>query len=342
MNTQNSAIISLFFVLAACSQSEPGTKTGDMSSTDSPITTTKRPSVDTDTYKTCFTEVQEVFPADGATGVYYRDPVRVELSREDANATLRVLEDGAYEVPGVTTVEGMNLAWAGPPLSPETVYFVEVTHNCGRETSSFTTSEIGYHVSADLAGSTYAFDAAGAQWVLPVGVDILFGLVFQDYRLLLEVQSEAADEIQFLGGVGFVGVPTLVQDQCVPTFDLSGDWEDPYFVLEVAEMSLAGADFDFLVTDATVTGSFASDGSRIAGGTLTGNVDTRNLAEAFGLPPGPNAVCDLLLPFGAICTPCASDGVPYCLDMQIRSAEALLVPQLALVEIDEAAAMTCN
>jgi hypothetical protein len=80
------------------------------------------------------------------------------------------------------------------------------------------------------------------------------------------------------------------------------------------------------INDFIFAGDFTSDGSRIGGAVLSGQLDARDLSTILsdgGLitDEDSDAVCSLFSAFGVSCDPCA-DGENYCISLLINDINA--------------------
>ena len=330
----------LILIAAGChevAQSTPKVTKPDPPPGDDPSPyTTPSDSADSGSY--CFTAIASASPADGDLGAYYRTTVHVELLDGDPTATLRVLASDGSEVPGSLTSDGLHLTWLwAEPLMPLTQYTVELTTQaCGAESISWTTSNVGMEVFADLTGDTYALDIANGIWISPVGVSGLFVALLKHYRLLLQVVDVSDPETIDLRLAAALGGE---QNLCAPTVDFFDiDYGNPYFELPSMPIELQTSTFQLSLTGFVLSGAFAPDGSRIQGAVLAGLLDTRNLGEALALGTEPDAVCQFVAALGVSCTPCI-DGELYCLDLQVENVDAPLsaVP-LEVITTDDVSA----
>lgn len=298
------------------SGSSPDAAAADGATTASVPTTTSEPSTGDTGLPPC-EPIVSMSPANGAIDAYYRAPIRIELPTADATAALAVLDPDGNVIPGVTTVEDTEVTWVGDPLAPSTAYAVELTRACGADAFGFETSDVGTPVAVDLTGRTYALDPTSGRWLEPPGAGPLFAAVLGTTRLLVAVTDAQPDALDLVAAVGMDGV----QNTCTPTMPIDATWADPYFEAMADAIVLQTSSFGLQISDFALTGSFASDGSAIAGATFSGLADTRALGAEFGLGDTPDAVCQLVAVFFVYCTACP-DGEPLCLDMRIEGVEA--------------------
>lgn len=292
------------------------TKDGDTDETDPPCNNSATP-----------------FPAAGATNVYYRGTVEAKFQVADQNATLTV--EG---VEGTTAWRNNTLVFTPTtPLAANTTYNVSLTFECGTSTWSFTTGEVGAATdAAGLEGRAYVLNLASGRFVEPEGVgDILQSYLETD--VLMGVESAQNGKIQMIGAIGLDGANPPAQDTCNPTIpfpeaDFAGN---PYFQAGPATTTIVVEDYEITIDDLLIAGSFAPDGSYIAGAVLSGVIDTRPLApllddtctadgedaDGDGVADCQAAICDLAVTIGVSCEPC-TDAKNYCLSLYVDSINA--------------------
>lgn len=186
-------------------------------------------------------------------------------------------------------------------------------------------------VEDDLTAQTYEVDLAAATWVQPNGVGDFIG-GYLTTTLLLGIESATETELEMMGALSVEGSSPAEQDYCLPTIDFpTADFSgNPRFEIGPTDISLSlgGASVD--VSDFTVTGAFAADGSDFHNGTIEGLIDTRPIDVMLGQDEG--SVCAYAGIFGASCERC-SDGEDYCLAMELEDVEGELVEDLVLYAV---------
>lgn len=274
----------------------------------------------------CGNQVASTWPADEATGVFYRTVVEAELALVDPTATLQVVSSEGVPVPGELLVEETFLRFFPDPLAPLTNYQVLVTYDCGVEVFEFTTSEVGSPVSVDLVDRTYELRTGEGTWLEPPGGMGVLGAILPDLNLLLmfrgfEINPAASDF--WLG----VSVDDM-QYPCTPTLEfLDETWEDPYFQIEEPGVNLALDWLELHLEDLQITGGVAPDGSYIQGASVRAVLDTRAMGDELGLGSAPDAVCVLLGSLGAPCSAC-DDGQDLCFPLHVVGVPADRVPMM--------------
>lgn len=284
--------------------------------TDADVDTTTTDTATTTT--TCANSVVAGFPANGSTDVYIGTTVWFTLAIAEPTATVTVEDLYGNVVTGATDVVGTQVTWSGDPLLPLTTYTATVDYGCGSDATTFTTSDVGDPLALDPTGLVYQIDLGTGIWVEPPGFGTLLTSLLAGSDLLFTPTVIGSSTIDLLGAYGTGGV----QDLCQPTIEFPGlAWSDPTVDLVAPAVSadLGGVIVD--VTDVDVSGSFASDGSRVQFGRLHGVIDTRNLGSLLGLGTAPDAVCVLLSAFGVGCDPC-NDGYAYCVPVAVDDLEA--------------------
>jgi len=286
----------------------------------------------------CTVTVEETVPADGATDAHYRGAVEFVLSDPDPLATVEA------SFPGTLTrsEDGETLSYApDAPLTPNTAYTATLSYCNGTHDVAFTTSADGGPVTDvdGLIGRTYSFDLAAARIVSPEGMNLVLSSVPQQ-PLLIGVLAIDGDTLDLIEGASVADGDVQAQDYCLATTDLPGaDFAaSPYFRLEAdsATVSVGGA--PVTVTGMVITGTFGADGTYLAGGTLSGLLDTRNMGVLVGDVGNPSAACDLMVQAGIRCGDCP-DGGRYCLDLV---ADQILAPELPGFTMASVAGVGCE
>lgn len=290
----------------------------------------------------CENQVVDAFPEDGSTDAYFLSNVRFTLVAEEPGATITVTDSSGAEVSGTTTVDGTLVSWQGEPRAPLSTYTAQIDYVCGAEVATWTTSDVGPPLAVDVVGDTFALDIVSGEWVKPAGVGDLIASQLGETQILMSPSAITGSTIEAIVAIGSANA----QDLCSPTIDLPpAAWDDPTFSLSTPLLPLSVSGFTIAIEDVELSGSFASDGSRIEGGLLSGSVDTRPLGEAFGLGTGEDAVCDLVSVFGVPCIPCSDGSGDYCLELSIENVGAPLLPGTTVVERTESdilADPSCN
>lgn len=273
-----------------------------------------------ETVAKCEIKVNKTIPASGASDFYYRGVIEFQLSDPDDTAKITT------DIPGATTMsdDGKILYYTpSSPLTPNTDYSVTLDYCGGSVDLAFSTSGIGEPIAdpKTLEGKAFNLDLAKANIVQPAGVGSVLSSLLTT-PVLVGVVTADATTVQMMGAIGLEG--TTDQDFCNPSipFPAADFKESPYFKIGPADTTLSVSGADIKIKSLEITGTFASDGSEFAGGTLAGTIDARDIATALpDLGYDAQGLCDLLAGFGATCIAC-SDSQPYCLDLVANSITA--------------------
>ncbi|MES2644845.1 MAG: Ig-like domain-containing protein [Myxococcota bacterium] len=290
-----------------------------------------------DTAPACEVTVKETVPASAATGVYYRAAVEFHLSSPDPLATVSASFAGVQS----TSTDGTIVYYTpSAPLGQNTAYTATLASCAGDTEVAFTTSADGAPLADEstLLNRTWSFDLAAARIVSPEGMSLVLSSVPQQ-PLLIGVVSIDSGTLDLIEAGSIANAETQTQDYCLATTDLPGaDFsESPYFHLTapVATVSVGGA--PVTVSDMVITGTFAADGTYIAGGTLSGTLDTRGMGVLVGDEGNPSAACDLMVQAGIRCGDCP-DGERYCLELD---ADQILAPEVSGFTISPVDGVNC-
>ena len=274
----------------------------------------------------CGVTIDSTYPVSDAADMYYRGTVAVELSDEDATATLSLNDSGGAAVDGAATADGDWLYFApSSSLAPSTGYTAVITY-CGSEDPveiPFTTSGLGAELSdgaESLVGNTYAVDLSSGNFEEPPGVGDLIGSLLEN-NILIGITG-VTDGLAIRGAISEAGNEN--QDYCTqslesfPTADFS---ENPYFEINATEgIELSVSGMDIAIDSLLLSGTFADDGSYFGGAELAGELDARKLAPLLGElvdSTDPDEICGLLMGFGVSCGECSSDGEAYCINLKV-------------------------
>ncbi|MDP2309915.1 MAG: Ig-like domain-containing protein [Pseudomonadota bacterium] len=290
-----------------------------------------------DTAPACEVTLEETVPAADATNAHYRAAVEFHLSDPDPLATVSASFAGV-----MSTSENGEIIYYTPsaPLAPNTAYTATLESCAGSTALAFTTSGDGAPLADPntLLNRTWSFDLAAARIVSPEGMSLVLSSVPQQPLLIGVVAIDGAT-LDFIEGGSIANADTQSQDYCLATTDLPGAefGESPYFDLSapVARVSVGGA--PVTVNNLVITGTFAADATYIAGGTLSGILDTRNMGVLVGDPGNPAAACDLMVSAGIRCGDCP-DGERYCLDLE---ADQILAPEVSGFTISQVDGVNC-
>jgi hypothetical protein len=269
----------------------------------------------------CSTGFSPVHPAMGATDVYYRSVIEVDVWSADGSETVTLADADGVPVSGTVTDTGWSLVMTpDAPLLPDTNYTVAFGYCDGQEAIwTFRTSSVGSPVSGcDPAATHFALDFDAARVTQPAGVgELLLGLL--DGEALLSLGQLDASPRLVLGYGDGSDVET-----CAPTEAVPITWTDPRFEGAAASLPLRGLDASFNATNVEIAGDISPDCAELAGVSFTGVLDVREMseqaAELLGISD-PDEICATMLGFGVTCTTC-TDGPSYCLDFAISDITA--------------------
>jgi hypothetical protein len=325
MNLRNLLIVGPVALLAACGGKN--TDTGDTAP------------------QGCGVTIYESVPATDAADHYYRAPVEFHLTGADDSAVATLTDASGEAVAGTSSLsDDATVVYfeADASLAPSSSYTAGLTYCSGDASVAFSTSTLGGDIDAsiDLTGNTYALDLASARFVRPEGV----GVLLQQYvtqEILAGVTSVSDTAITMLGSIAVEGSDPATQDYCTETFDFpEADFsEAPFFVLGPATTPLTIAGFSVNIGDMLVSGTFAADGSYFGGGVLSGEIDGREVSDAFDEIEDAEALCALAASVGASCEACTADGEVLCLSIEVDQITASAIDGLELVEV---AASDCH
>jgi hypothetical protein len=340
---QKRALMLIPLLLLACGKDDDdGNETGDIDTED---TDTQADSGDTDSGDTnvpCIAEVIEITPEDGEDNVFYRDALSVAFT-EDASAASFALTEGT-----ATVLVDLSVSWGednlmatltpSVPLNGSSSYSLTVGICETSTTAMFETSEYGQPIDGGnetLIGLTSVILFENVNFTQPENIGSLLALYF-DVPFLVGILGADGSKIDVVAAMGyFHNVDGYKQriNQSTWSFgevDLDGN---AFFSGSVPEIDLGYNNVSIPVYDFGLTGTFAPDGSHFAGGTLSGNVDTRHMAPLFG-ETNASAACDLVGSMGVNCEACP-DGETYCLAILGVDIVSDPVPDVTLVEVSE-------
>ena len=234
---------------------------------------------------------------------------------------------------GSVVLEGGGLAWKPEgdlPVGSEVQWSTEI---CGEVASgSFVTGEYGEAAVPDaLDDQSWSLDLAAAKWVEPEGGGDLFASLFGGL-ILLGVQSATESQIDMIGGVGEVvtdeevGDSWIQQDPCYATVDFpaASFMNNPYVEVGPADLALEVQGIPVTLHDVLISGALTEFGDRLAGATLSGETDARDL-ESMGSAA---TICGYLEMYGVSCVECTADGEPWCVRVGVEEIEGERQPGL--------------
>ena len=292
-------------------------------------------------------DITPVYPLDGQTDVYYRSALHFTLSDPDV-AVVVTLESDAGEVAGAVTVDGSDL-WFTPdePLSPDTAHTVTITACASEVSLGFTTSNLGAPVTGEIEGRTFAVDSNSGRVVAPEGGEVLVAAALGGVVLLSVVSDEATMELQ--GALS--GIDTTDQDTCnrtvfLPDVDYSAA---PYFEMPPSDMELSIGAEQVTINDLSIAATFRSDGSGFDAGTLTAEVDVREVGPILGdtfKDATADELCELLGGLDIACTACGVDGEAYCVGVELADISADVTEEtmqtITAPDCHETCALSCD
>ena len=277
---------------------------------------------DTDTSSTeCENPVTPYPSSDAAVDFYYRGTVEATMVTAEDSATLTVADAAGPEAAGSTSWRGNTLVWESDAgLAPSTTYTATLNYSCGERTWDFTTGSVGSAVTTpgDLVGNAYQLDIAGARFIEPAGIGSALGS-FLTFELYVGVTGVDGDNLDMIGALGAAGVQDVCETSIpFPTSDFS---ENPYFEVGPQDTTIVVQGYDITLMDLFISGSFAADGSAIAGAELNGSVDTREIVDIYQEGAAEDTICQLAEGLGVSCEECA-DGEMLCLTIIADSINA--------------------
>ena len=272
----------------------------------------------------CTIETDAEYPVDGQPDVYYRANVEFSLSETDTSGSISVADSSGAAVSGTSSLndDGDSVTFVPvAALAPGASYTATISTCGGDQTAEigFTTSSLGTAMSADPTGKTYVVDLAGGRFVKPAGVGDLIGGLLENSILIGVISADTELEIR-----GAISKDTSTeQDTCTVTLDEfpNADFsESPYFVIPEGDVTLSVAGFTIQINSMSISGTFSADATYFGGGTVSGEIDARDLGpllEGQVDDTSPEYLCSLLAGFGVSCIPCASDSEPYCATLKV-------------------------
>lgn len=288
----------------------------------------------------CKERLVEVLPIADATGWYWRTAPTFSVTEAWSGYQARVTTGGGKVVPTSLEASDDGLTYTvrlDGPLAPSTEHVLEVEDCEGRIERRFTTSDLGEPLDrgpSTVVGRTWQLDLARATWLEPGGFGPTLGGFLEASPILLGVRLADDVLMDWIGTNGFVGTGGVYQSSKQATWDfpVSDFDEAPYFDVRSEDVELTLGVGPLPIRNLRFTGTFAADGSRIGGATLSGQGDTRYAGAVAGSQGDPGAFCDLAAGLGVQCEACA-DGEPYCLTVEVVGLSAPEVPGLTLAPV---------
>jgi hypothetical protein len=335
MNTRPLALLAALGLLAGCPAEDKDNGTDDTAIG----TDTDGDTADTDSGP-CESTVLSLEPADGATAVYYRDPIVVSFEGDGSSADLSLTDAGGAEVPFETEwTDGNVQAFLTTVLDAESTYTLSVDVCGAASSASFTTSSLGAPLAVgaeDMVGNTYVFRLSDSTITEPAFLDLLASS-YLTLPLLISVTAADETSLDLLGGVGELeNDGTYTQVISEETWDFpAGDFsEQPYFEAFAEYITLSYNGILIPIEEFHLSGTFTADGTAIERGVGSGLGDSRYMAPLVGRDAGDlAAVCEIAAGAGVSCEPCA-DGEPYCIYIVAEDITAVLQDGLTLTPVD--------
>ncbi len=266
--------------------------------------------------------------APGDAPAYYKDDIAWSISAADASATVTVTDASGAAVSGTTYADDAGTTIYFDPddnLTPSTAYTTTISLCDGVGTTShdFTTSEAGTPIDCDLTGLGYRVNLGEANFVEPAALGGLIGSVLEQ-DILIAVEAQTDSELAIIGAISESAGSG--QDYCEPTIPFpAAAFDNPSVQIGPADTTISAAGTEVTIRNFELGGDFASDCSAFVGGTLSGELDARDLAPLLADVTGsddPAVACATLEGFGVTCIPCSSDGEPFCVTIIANEIEA--------------------
>ncbi len=202
---------------------------------------------------------------------------------------------------------------------------------------SDTTVECDPSFDISVLQTAYVLDAEVAEIVEPPGIgDLLMDKYIMLESLLLGVEP-GADWTLDLMGATVKEDSENEQELCLPTAQIEGaDFcSAPRFTGGPADIVFDDPDMPVNLYNAVVSGTFSDDGSEMAAGTCSFQLDCRETGYVIDGKTSGDDMCALMESFGTPCVECAHDGQIYCVDYRIEQIRADAVPGLQLQQADQ-------
>lgn len=251
--------------------------------------------------------VEDVWPTDGATGVYHRTRIYATVDDDSPFASsLQVTDSAGAAVPGTVTFnENNGLVQFAPTealASDATYTLTQVTNDCPGSSTTFTTSSIGAEVPDlnALVGRTWRMSLGGGK---PPpdrdGLQAVLDMVEED----LLIHATALNGTTLTATVASTNSGTgQPQNLCVPTTEVALDLSaNPYATGTVPAGYAPLSGQPVPTFGGQVQGSFSADGSVLAGIDLTMVLDMDSASVIMG-----DDLCVLLVNVGVQCETCPS------------------------------------
>ncbi len=273
----------------------------------------------------CALSAELQYPAQGQE-MYYRAGLEIALSGADPTASISLVDASGAALPGTVSLspeQDLVSFMPDEPLSPSATYTAILDWCAGEAEVLIETSALGSPLSTSVAGRTYAVDPDSGRFIEPDGVGEILGAALGGDVLLGVLSDGASMELR-----GALSVPgEEAQDTCNRTVELPAlDFgASPYFELPEGDVQMNIAGYDVTVYGMRMSGTFAADGGSFGGGTLSGELDARDMAPLLAEQldgADAEALCELLSALSVDCAPCSSDGVAACVTVVMDQVEA--------------------
>ncbi len=331
--------------LPACKDDKTADDTGAAGDTDGSGDDGGTDSGNVDTSPPCETVLDETNPEEGDSW-FYRDPFEVEFEGDGSSATITLMDTATKTA---VAWDDSQTVWfnentevtlfPATPLAANTEYLFSVDICDVTTEVTFTTDQYGEPVKGganSLVDRTWVIKLAEVTYTEPAGLGfILKGTL--TVPILVGVTEVGKDFIDLLGAEGVLHRDNYYyQYTGFDTWDFSGAaWQDPFFSLDADSVDLNYDDITIPIYNFHLEGTFAPDGSAIAGGKLWGLGDTREMGQyVSGTSADEELVCDLLEVSGVYCEACPSDGKELCIYLKAEEIFGEEEEGLTLVEVN--------
>ncbi|MFT5682690.1 MAG: hypothetical protein ACI8RZ_003614 [Myxococcota bacterium] len=282
----------------------------------------------------CDISITKTWPADGATGVYHRDPIEFTLSEPDSTATLEADFTGTQTI----SEDGLLISYTpDPPLDPDTTYTVTMSYCFATPQVSFTTSSLGTPLESgvSLGGMTWLQDPSEGEYTQGSGLVANMAAVF-DRALLVAVSASDGSSMDWRLGVA--DEAEELQDECFRTIDVEGIdlSEPPFFQFAETQINVEAFNGELHLYDVLVEGTLSADGTTFGGLHYAITVDLADLVEVMKVADV-DTLCELATNLGSDCGPCPSGGADSCTTVEARGliGEATTASVVEVLKPDE-------
>jgi hypothetical protein len=284
----------LFF--CACTQS--------VDSADSPVDTPD-----------CDIVISNTWPADGAVGVYNRDPIEFTLTSPAPNAQFVADFAGTQSV----SADGLVITYTpDQPLEPQTRYTVALDYCYSTPEISFTTSSLGEPLMDDVSmlGMAWVIDPSDGEYLEGAGLAGTMTAVF-DRALVTEVINSSGSEMAWRLGIS--DELGQKQDECFRTIEVEDvDFsEAPYFEFSAPEINIDAYDDELTFYDINMDGTISSDGEMLGGVRYSFTIDIAELVLVMNVSDT-ETLCEHAATLGSTCGPCPRGGDDTCTTLVAR------------------------